>query len=386
MTKHRDHIPAKEFLQRLESLRKGSISRRDFLNATGLGAAAAVMSGAMPGLARRAFAQGNIGDRVVIATWPNYHDPADLEAFRAATGAAVDVNVFGSNEEMLAKLQAGGTGWDVVVATNYTISTYVEQGIIEEIDLSRVPNFDRSATDPRFADPGIVDGKTYAIPRNIGTTGYCINTNDLAGGATPATWKEFWDLARDQLTGRAMVHDYQLTAIGNALKYHGYSFNSVDPKELADAEALLIDAKPHLFAINSDYQPSIRSGDAAMSMCWTGDAVQLQRDMPEIAYVLGREGGELWSDFFTIPASAPHKEAAYALIDFLLEPQMAAKEALFHGYPTGDARVDALLPEEMRNSPILYPAADLLNALEFGAAVTLTNPDRAEIMARFKAA
>ncbi|ABA80655.1 extracellular solute-binding protein [Rhodobacter sphaeroides] len=385
MTQHRDHIPAKEFLQRLESYRKGSISRRHFLNVTGLGAATMAMAGAMPGFARRAQAQGAIGDRVVIATWPNYHDPADLDAFRAATGAAVDVNVFGSNEEMLAKLQAGGTGWDVVVATNYTISTYVEAGIIEELDLSRIPNFDRASTDPRFADPGVIDGKTYAIPRNIGTTGYCINTAEI-DGETPTTWKEFWDLARDRLSGRGIVHDYQLTAIGNALKYYGYSFNSVDPAELAKAEELLIDAKPHLFAITSDYQPSMRSGDAALSMCWTGDAVQLQRDIPEIAYVLGREGGELWSDFFTIPASAPHKDAAYALINFLLEPKMAAQEAMFHGYPTGDARVDAMLPAEMRDSPILFPAADLLNALEFGAAVTLTNPERAEVMARFKSA
>ncbi|MDQ2067469.1 extracellular solute-binding protein [Xinfangfangia sp. CPCC 101601] len=381
MTKYRDHIPAKEFLTHLESLRKGSISRRHFLAVTGIGAATSLLAASLPG---RAFAQA-IGDRVGIATWPNYHDPANLDAFRDATGAAVDVNVFGSNEEMLAKLQAGATGWDVVVATNYTISTYVEEGIIQELDLTQIPNFDRAATDPRFADPGVIDGKTYAIPRNIGTTGYCVNSNDLEG-AEAKSWKDFWDLARDKLSGRAMVHDYQLTAIGNALKYYGYSFNSVDSAELADAEKLLIEAKPHLFAINSDYQPSMRSGDASMSMCWTGDAVQLQRDMPEILYVLGTEGGELWSDFFTIPTSAPNKAAAYALINFLLEPQMAAKEALFHGYPTGDSRVDALLPEEMRNSEILYPAADLLNALEFGAAVTLTNPERAEIMARFKAA
>ena len=166
------------------------------------------------------------------------------------------------------------------------------------------------------------------------------------------------------------MHDYQLTAIGNALKYFGYSFNSVDPKELEDAEKLLIESKPHLFAITSDYQPPMRSGDATMSMCWTGDATQLHRDIPEIVYILGKEGGEIWSDFFTIPASAPHKDAAYALIDFLLEPKMAAKEAQFHGYATGDSRVDALLPAEMRESEILYPAAELLNALEFGAAVT----------------
>lgn len=378
----RDTISTKDFLQRLESYRKGSISRRHFLGVTGLGLASTVLAGSLGG---RALAQG-LGDKVSLATWPNYHDPADLDAFRAKFGAAVAQNVFGSNEEMLAKLQAGGAGWDVVVATNYAIGPYVEMGIIEELDLSKIPNFDAANFEARFADAGKVGGKTYGLPRNIGTTGYCLNTDDLNGAATPTTWKEFWDLARGDLTGRAMVHDYQLTAIGNALKYYGYSFNSVDPKELADAEKLLIDAKPHLFAINSDYQPSIRSGDAAMSMCWTGDAVQLQRDMPEVAYILGREGGELWTDFFTIPASAPNKEAAYALINFLLDPEVSAKEALFHGYPSGDARVDALLPAEMRENPILYPAADLLNALEFGAAVTLTNPERAEIMARFKSA
>ena len=169
MTDKHGHISAKEFLDRLESYRKGSISRRHFLGVTGLGVATSVLAGAMPGLAPRAHAQGNIGDRVVIATWPNYHDPADFEAFKAATGCAVDMNVFGSNEEMLAKLQAGGTGWDVVVATNYTITTYVGEGIIEEIDLSRLPNYDKTATDPRFAGPGIIDGKTYAIPRNVGT-------------------------------------------------------------------------------------------------------------------------------------------------------------------------------------------------------------------------
>ena len=86
------------------------------------------------------------------------------------------------------------------------------------------------------------------------------------------------------------------------------------------------------------------------------------------------------------PKGAPHREAAYALINFLLKPEVNAKEALFHGYPVPDARLNALLPAEVLNDPILYPAADLLDALEFGAAATLTDPNRAELMARFKSA
>jgi spermidine/putrescine transport system substrate-binding protein len=200
------------------------------------------------------------------------------------------------------------------------------------------------------------------------------------------SWKEFWDLARDKYTGRAMVHDYQLTTIGNALKYYGYSFNSIDEKELAEAEKLLLDAKPHLFAINSDYQPSMRSGDAWMTVAWTGDANQLHRDMPEIVYVIGKEGGEIWSDFFAIPKDAPNKAGGYALINFLLDPPNNKEEVLAHGYPVADKRVIDLLPPDIQNNPIMYPAAELLAPLEFGAATTLTNPARAEIMARFKSA
>jgi spermidine/putrescine transport system substrate-binding protein len=385
MTDGNELISRKKFMEELMRYRKGSVSRRHFLGVTGLGLATSVLGTAMPGFGSRpALAQG-IGDRVVLATWPNYHDIANFDAFAAETGAAVDMSVFGSNEEMLAKLQAGGSGWDVFVPTNYTITTYVAEDLIEPLDLALLPNYDTASFDQRFAGPGTVDGKTYAVSKNWGTTGFAVNTNHT-GGTTPTTWKEFFDLTQTTFTGRTMVHDYQLTTIGAALKAFGYSFNSIDPAELAKAEELLLATKPHLFAISSDYQPSMRSGDAWMTIAWTGDAKQMNRDLPEIVYVLGREGGELWSDFYAIPKGAPHRDAAYALINFLLKPEVNVREALFHGYPVADARVNALLPPEVLADPILYPAADLLSALEFGAAATLTDPNRAELMARFKSA
>lgn len=385
MTDRTDFMSREKFMAELMRYKKGSVTRRHFLGVTGLGLATSVLGAAMPGLRNAAWAQTGVGDRVVLATWPNYHDPANFDAFATATGAAVDMSVFGSNEEMLAKLQAGGSGWDVFVPTNYTITTYVSEDLIIPLDLSRLPNYDAAAFDQRFAGPGTVDGTVYAVPKNWGTTGFAVNTNHT-GGKTLTSWKDFWDITMAEFSGRTMVHDYQLTTIGNALKYYGYSFNSLDPKELADAEKLLLAAKPHLFAISSDYQPSMRAGDAWMTICWTGDAKQMNRDMPEIVYVLGKEGGELWSDFYAIPKGAPHLDAAYALINFLLDPQVNAAESLFHGYPVADSRVNALLPPEVLNDPILYPAADLLSALEFGAAATLTDPNRAELMARFKSA
>lgn len=375
------------FIKTLRSWQNGSISRRDFLGRTGLGLATAVVASQMPGLlTNSAYAaeSGGLGDRLALATWPNYHSQENLDAFAKQTGARVAMSVFGSNEEMLAKLQAGGSGWDVLVPTNYTISTYVKLGLLEPLDLGRIPNFDAKAFQERFMAQGTVDGQVYAVPKNWGTTGMAYDSKQLK--AQPTTWKAFWELARGEADGRVIVHDYQLTAIGNALKACGYSFNSLDPKELAEAEKLLIEVKPHLFAINSDIQPSMRSGDAWLAMSWTGDALQLKRDIPSIEYALGQEGGEIWSDFFAIPKGSEHKDAAYAFINYLLNPQHNKLEVLAHGYPSGDSRVDALLPKALLDNPIMYPAAEQLSPLEFGAAATLTSPLRAELMARFKAA
>ena len=187
-------------------------------------------------------------------------------------------------------------------------------------------------------------------------------------------------------SGKAMVHDYQLTTIGDALLPFGHSFNSIDPAELADAEELLLALKPHLFAINSDYQPAMRSGDAWMSCCWNGDGIQLSRDLPEMKYVLGSEGGEVWVDTWAIVKDAPHRAAAYAFINYMLNPAVAAADSVSHGYAQTDERATALLSEDMRTNAAMYPPDELIANLEFGAAGVGTNEDRAELFARFKAA
>jgi spermidine/putrescine transport system substrate-binding protein len=383
MAKSPDHISDHKFMDELRRYQKGSVTRRHFMGVTGLGLATAVMSSAVPGFRpRKAYA--GLSGTVNFTTWPSYFAQENIDNFTKNTGVKVNVTIFGSNEEMLAKLQAGSTGWDVFVPTNYAISTYKELNLIEELDLKRLPNYDPAAQEQRFTREGVIDGKTYAVPKDWGTTGFIYNAKSTT--EKPSSWKEFFDLTQGPWSGKVMVHDYQLTTIGNALKYFGYSFNSNDPAQLAEAEKLLIATKPHLFGINSDYKPGLIAGDAMASVCWTGDAVQMQRDMPEMTYVLGKEGGEIWSDFYAIPKGGQNIDAAYALMDYLLTPEINAIEVQAHGYPSTDARTNKLVPASMLNNPVLYPAADALSPLEFGAAATLTNPLRAEIMARFKAA
>jgi spermidine/putrescine transport system substrate-binding protein len=378
-------ITATKFMKEFRRYQKGSITRRDFLGLTGLGTAMAVLGAAVPSLLpSKAHAFGNLGDRMVFSTWPNYHNQVNIDEFTEMTGVNVQINAFGSNEEMLAKLQAGATGWDVFVPTNYTISNYVELGLIEQLDLSKLPNYDAASNNPKFAGPATVNGKVYAVPKNWGTTGFVLNSSNITSG--PTSWKDFFDVTMGAGSGHTIVHDYQLTTIGAALCALGYSFNSIDAKELGEAEALLIESKPHLFAITSDYQPGMRSGDGWMSICWNGDATQLKADIPEMEYVIATDGGEIWTDFYCIPKGAPHREAAYAFINFLQDPYVQAREAAVHGYAPADSRAIALQPDSLGSDPILHPALELMNGLEFGAAQTLTDPLRAEVIARFKSA
>lgn len=376
-------LTPQQFMDEFMRLKRGSVTRRHFLNVTGLGLATAVLSRFPGSLSTPAHAE-NLGKQMSIATWPNYHDPKTFENFTAATGVAVEVNVFGSNEEMLAKLQAGATGWSLFVPTNYTISTYAKLGLIDELDLSKVPNFSASSQNARFTSEGQINGKTYAVPKNWGTTGFAVNTSKIK--AKMKTWKDFFEVAQGEGSGRTMVHDYQLTTIGSALVSLGYKFNSIKADELAKAEQLLIKVKPHLFAINSDYQPAMRANDAFITMCWTNDGAQLNQDIPAISYILGTDGGEIWTDYYAIPKSAPNKAAGYALLNYLMDPKNAVKEHIANGAPTTDRRVIDLLPKEVTSNKIVYPDEAALTPLEFGAAVTLTDPGRAELMARFKSA
>ena len=368
-----------EFLDLAWRLKRGSITRRHFLGASGLGLAMATL-GLRPGAARAA----DIGDRVGLCTWPSYHDPANLAAFEAATGAAVQMTVFGSNEEMLAKLQAGAAGFDVMVPSNFAIPDYVGLGLLRPLDPARLPHHDPARHEARFVEPGLVDGRLYGVPKNWGHSGFVYDSRQVA--ARPTTWREYWDLARGELDGRVLVNDYQITTVGFALKYFGYSFNSLDPAELADAERLLLEVKPHLFGITSDYKPLLLAGDAALSICWSGDGLQLHRENAAFTYEIGREGGEIWADYYCIPADAPNPAGAHALIDFLTTPEVTVREVLAHGYAPTDARTVALLPAALRADPILFPAADLLSPLEFGTAGVLIDPLRNELFARFKAA
>jgi spermidine/putrescine transport system substrate-binding protein len=322
--------------------------------------------------------------KVTLATWPNYQNMDNIAAFTTLTGIDVAVSTFGSNEEMMAKMQAGDSGFDIVVPSNYAIGPYVRLGLIQALDVSKIPNFDASAIDPRFVKVATVDEKFYAVHKDWGTTGFVYNTSRVT--ETPKTLKEFFELASGKYSGSSMVLDHQLSTVGSALVSLGHSFNAVDPEALKQAEELLVNLKPHLFSITSSPQPAIRSEDAVLALCWNFDASQMTKDMKNIKYVVAEDGGEVWSDFYAVVKDATNPEAAYALINFLIEPNNNVKEFAVTNAPIADSRVMKLLSKEVLQDPTLYPAPELMAKLEFGTADAFSSAARNEILAHFKAA
>jgi spermidine/putrescine transport system substrate-binding protein len=372
-------------------------SRRQFLSASALGTASMLLaacaptgsaspsvasSTATPGAATSG-ATADLGDTLNLATWFNYHDPAVIQSFTDLTGVAVNLTSYGSTEEMEAKLRAGNSGIDVVVPSNYAIEGWVSDQLIEALDYSKLPTFNRADWNDRFLDQAFDPGNMHSLPKNWGTTGIASLSDHVSDDIL--TWSQFFDLAGTTYQGKAIIVDHQISTIGSAAVGLGYSLNANDPAELAAIERMLTDLKPKLFAITSDVQPALRNADAWLSIAWSGDGLQLNRDNPTTTYVIADDGGELWIDSYTIASDAPHRDAAYAFVDFILSPENAARETEFCLYPHANNKATALLPDEIKNNPIIYPAPSKLTKLEYASSESYNSPARAEMWARVKA-
>jgi spermidine/putrescine transport system substrate-binding protein len=376
------------------------MTRRGFLVASGAGLGALALAGCAPPAASAPpssaapsapgasgepspSASADLGDALTLATWPNYHDQAVLDEFTANTGVAINVQVYGSTEEMEAKIRAGNSGIDVVVPSNYAIEGWVADGLIETLDYSKLPDFVKEDWNPRFMDQAFDKGNAVSIPKNWGTTGIAFWSSKVSPEVT--TWKQFFEVAGTTYKGKTLIVDHQISSFGSAAVAMGYSLNTIDPTEMAAVEDMLTKLKPSLFAISSDVQPPLRAQDTWLSVAWTGDGVQVSRDNPEAKYVVASDGGELWIDSFTIAADAPNREAAYAFLNYITQPAQAARETEFCLFPHANDKATQEVSEEVRNNPVIYPSADSLTKLEYAVNATYNSPARAEAWARIKA-
>jgi spermidine/putrescine transport system substrate-binding protein len=280
---------------------------------------------------------GELEDQLNFYHWAEYDDPALFQKFTDDFGPATKIDVYASNEEAIAKLQAaqGTSGYDIVVPTGVFIPLMVEQDLLEELDLSKIPNF--SNLDTVYTDQPWDPGNAHSVCKDWGSTGWIIDKNQIS---TPiATWQDFIDVAMGEASGNVSLLDAPNELAGLYFWANGIDWTTEDPADLDAYEDFMVNQlAPHVKAFDSYPGIALTQGNYAMSQVWNGDARQglLAVDDPsQYEWGLGAPETELWMDNWCIVKGAEHPEAAHAWINFILDTDNSLQDIAFHGYNTG---------------------------------------------------
>lgn len=305
-----------------------------------------------------------------IYNWSDYIAEDTLANFEKASGIKPVYDVFDSNEVVEAKLLSGGSGYDVVVPSNQFLAKQIKAGVFQKLDKAQLPNWQH--LDPALlkaldnADPG----NQYAIPYLWGTTGIGYNPEKVKA-ALGIDKIDSWDvvfkaenLEKLKACGVAML-DAPQEIIAAALHYQGLDPNPQSAADVAKAEQLLLEVRPHVtYFHSSKYISDLANGDVCLAVGWSGDILQAQARAAEagggvkVEYAIPQEGAAAFFDMMAIPADAQNVEAAHRFIDYILTPEVIAPISNHVSYPNANASATPLVAEAIRNNPGIYPDAD----------------------------
>jgi spermidine/putrescine transport system substrate-binding protein len=302
-------------------------------------------------------------DEIYIYTWASYTDDALLETFKAQTGIQAKADIFPSNEVMFSTFQSGkGALYSIIYPSDYMVEKMLEKGYLAELDHSRInglenilPQFQKSSYDP---------GNRHSIPISWGTTGFIYNADKLP--SPPEDWDYLWK-NQQQLARRLTLLDDTREVMGATLKSLGYSYNSDNPKEVKEAYEKLVQLKPAIASFTTDaWKERLLAGDLVLSMVYSADAVGLIQENPKLnlKYVIPKSGSSLWSDTMVIPKTAPNPDAAYAWINYMLQPSVAVGVTQRLYFATPNQAAFDQLPAPLRNDENLFPPNEVLKACE----------------------
>jgi spermidine/putrescine transport system substrate-binding protein len=257
------------------------------------------------------------------------------------------------------KLKSGGSTYDVIFPSDYMLTRMLNENMLEKIDLSKIPNhrhIDESLMGTVY-DPD----NEYSLPYMWGTIGILYNTTMVAEPVD--SWDALWD---PRYAKEILMLDSQRDSMAAALIKLGYSINTLDKQELAEAGELLKQQKPLVLAyVVDEGKDKMVSGEAALALTWSGEAMYAISENDDLAYVIPKEGTNVWFDVMAIPKGAKNLEGALQFMDFLNRPEIALRNADYIGYATPNLAARAMLPEEIRDDPQAYPNLDALENAEF---------------------
>lgn len=314
---------------------------------------------------------GRCGDRsrlsrsVSFYNWSDYIDPEVLTMFKEECGVDVIYDTFASNEDLLGKLQAGATGYDLIVPSDYMVSIMIQLGMLRELDHANIPNLAGLNEDFRQApyDPG----NRYSIAYQWGTAGIVYDAAQV--DSPPDSLAVFFDPAIAQANaGRFSLLNDARETIGAALKYLGYSMNSTDPAQLEEAKQAILAVKPYVLTFDSEtYTNLVLAGETAYGHAWNGTAYMaiFENEDRELGFAVPAEGLTIFTDNLAIPASAPNPYTAEVLINYLLDPEIAAMITNFTYYASPVDAALEFIDDEVKEDPGIYPPQEVLDNMEF---------------------
>jgi spermidine/putrescine transport system substrate-binding protein len=273
-----------------------------------------------------------VSGALVLYNYADYVDPATYEAFTTANPEVEIVEAFyASEEEVSAKLRAGGTSeYDNIVVAGTTAAQLFEEGLLQEIDQSLIPNL--SLVDPALIDQLYDPGATFSVPKNYGITGFGYDASVVTD--PPTTWAEFYD-ALEAYAPNTLLLEGATATIGSALEALGYRLGEADDARIAEARDLLISRKPYIGNVSTAnfYTLFGAGGPVVLGQAWNGDILRLRADRPELEFVIPQGPADAWTGVWAIPLEAPNPAASHAWINALLEPENATREMLWSFFP-----------------------------------------------------
>jgi spermidine/putrescine transport system substrate-binding protein len=317
--------------------------------------------------------------------WADYVAPETYKDFTAETTVKVKKDFYVSNEDLMAKLQAGARGFDLIVPTGYAVKIMADQDLLQEIDYSKLPNVEENI-DPKFQGLPFDPDDKFSVPKDWGTTGFVYRT-DLVN-ERPTSWKEFFELTKGPYSKKVTVLDGSPEVVGSTAVMLGYSYNTEDEGELEQVKKELLALKPHILAITStEYKQMCIAGKAVMSLGWNGDGAAVAAAKPA-EYVVPEEGGEFWVDSYAIPVGAKNPDAAHAWINFVYDPKINAQETsyTYYGSPLNRDKLQGVLDKQVLSNPDVFPPENVLDKLEANDVSPKGTRIRERIWTEFKAA
>ena len=282
-------------------------------------------------------------------------------AFEELTGIRVIYSTFDTYESLYAKLKTGGSSYDIIIPSDYMIARMIEEDMLLPLDLGNIPNFD--SINPRYLDQSYDPGNRYSVPYTGGTVGLIYNTTMVDDADAIDSWGYLWDSVYDQ---SILMFSNAKDAFAVAFKLLGYPINAESKEQLDRATELLKQQKPLLQAyVMDEIFDKMTGGEAALAPYYAGDAVTMMQDNPDLAFVVPKEGSNIFTDCLCVPKEARNKELAEMYINFMLEPEVGLANIDYIGYSTPNDRVYELLDDEAKNDLVRYPDQELLDNCEY---------------------